>query len=98
MSPLLACILYTSWQNSQSASKVKSKYHLIKYKFVPILIHGDGVEFVDGDSLESLQLAPLLGTGKSLDSMFLMATWPYSVTHKVKKTMSELKTQAGCQF
>ena len=43
------------------------------------------MEFVDGDSLECLQLGPLLGTGKSMDSMFLMATWPYSVTHKLKK-------------
>ena len=43
------------------------------------------MEFVDGDSLECLQLGPLLGTGRSMDSMFLMATWPYSVTHKLKK-------------
>ena len=76
---------------SHTQCKVKCKHDLKKYKFVPLIIHGDGVEFVDQDSLESLQLGPLLGQGNSLDCLFLIATWPYSVTHKTKSSTARVE-------
>lgn len=49
---------------------------------IPLTIHGDGVEYVDGDSLEILSVGPLLGAGNSLDCMFMLAAFPYSCTVK----------------
>ena len=67
-----------------SKNKVLSKESLKKAKCIPVIIHGDGVEFVDNDSLEVLSVGPLLGTGDSMDCMFCIGAFPYSVTHKIK--------------
>ena len=53
---------------------------------MPIIIHGDGVEFLDTDSLEVQSFGPLLGTGDSLDCMFLMAAYPKSCAVKPSAT------------
>jgi hypothetical protein len=71
-------------------TKVTSKNSLKEAKCIPILIHGDGVEFVDSDSVEVLSAGPLLGTGDSMDCMFLIGTLPYSVTHKIKASGSRV--------
>jgi len=49
---------------------------------VPLILHGDGVEYVDTDSLEVLSFGPLLGTGDSLDCLFCFGVWPYSCNVK----------------
>ena len=37
---------------------------------VPLLVHGDGVEYLENDSLEVQSFGPLLGSGESLDCFF----------------------------
>jgi len=51
-------------------------------KVIPILVHGDGVEYIDGDSLEINSMGPLLGTGNSLDCLFTLSVFPYSCAVK----------------
>ena len=55
---------------------------------VPLLLHGDGVEYVGTDSLEVLSIGPLLATGDSLDVLYAFALWPYSCTVKSKTGQS----------
>ena len=59
-------------------NKVNSKEDCKSYKYIPFIVHGDGVEFVDDDSLEVFNMGPLLGTGDSMDCMFLSGVWPSS--------------------
>lgn len=54
---------------------------------IPLLIHGDGVEYLENDSLEVQSFGPLLTTsGNSLSSLFLMCAYPYSCTVKPPKS------------
>jgi len=49
---------------------------------VPLLVHGDGVEYLEDDSLEVQSFGPLLVSGDSFDCLFLMGAYPYSCTVK----------------
>jgi hypothetical protein len=54
---------------------------------IPLLIHGDGVEYLENDSLEVQSFGPLLTTsGNSLSTLFLMCAYPYSCTVKPPKS------------
>jgi hypothetical protein len=61
------------------------------FNTIPMILHGDGVEYVDGDSLEVLSIGPLLGTGHSMDCMFLLGAFPYSCTIKGQTWSEPLK-------
>lgn len=51
-------------------------------QFVPLFIHGDGVEYQDRDSLLTYSWGALLSSGSSQDSSLLLALWPKSCTIK----------------
>ena len=53
-----------------------------KSTYVPGYLHGDGVEFINGDSLMTYHWGTLLNTADSLSSCFLLAAWPKSATTK----------------
>jgi len=50
--------------------------------FIPLYIHGDGVEFQQRDSLMTYSWGSLLSEGASQDSTMLLACWPKSCTKK----------------
>ena len=56
---------------------------------IPLLVHGDGVEYLENDSLEVQSFGPLLATGDSLSTLFLMCAYPYSSTVKPPKSKSK---------
>ena len=47
---------------------------------IPLWLHGDGVEFVDGRSLMSLSFGSILNAGPSLDSSLLLFAFPKDCT------------------
>ena len=48
-----------------------------KDKAIPLLLHGDGVQFtMKNNSLLTVQFSPLLAKGWSWESIWLSATWP----------------------
>lgn len=49
---------------------------------VPLWIHGDGVQFADRDSLMTFSWGSVLSISNSMDSSFLLAAYPKSVTVK----------------
>lgn len=49
---------------------------------VPLWLHGDGVEFADRDSLQTYSWGSVLSMSSSMDSSFLLAAFPKSVTVK----------------
>jgi len=55
-----------------------------KTTYIPGYLHGDGVEFVNGDSLMVYHWGSLLNTAPSMTSCFLLAAWPKSCTTKAK--------------
>jgi hypothetical protein len=56
--------------------------------FLPLFIHGDGVEFSENDSLMTYSWGALLSAGSSQDTSLLLATWPKSCTY-AGNTMQE---------
>lgn len=62
---------------------------------IPLLIHGDGVEYLENDSLEVQSFGPLLGSASSFDTLFLMCAYPYSCTVKQARTTSPAKVDAS---
>ena len=56
---------------------------------IPFLVHGDGVEYLENDSLEVQSFGPLLATGDSLSTLFLMCAYPYSSTVKPPKSKTK---------
>ena len=53
---------------------------------IPLIVHGDGVEYLESDSLEVQSFGPLLSTGDSLSTLFLLCAYPYSCTVKPPKS------------
>ena len=48
-----------------------------KHKAIPLLLHGDGVQFtMKGNSLLTVQFMPLLAKGWAWETIWLCATWP----------------------
>ena len=56
---------------------------------IPLFIHGDGVEFVNGDSLMVYSWGSLLSAGSSQDTSLLAAVWPKNCTIDVKGQIEE---------
>ena len=48
----------------------------------PLPVHGDGVEYLEDDSLAAQSFGPLLASGDSFDCLFLMGAYPYSCAVK----------------
>jgi hypothetical protein len=54
---------------------------------IPLLVHGDGVEYLENDSLEVQSFGPLLNSsGDSFSTLFLLCAYPYSCTVKPPKS------------
>ena len=60
-----------------------------KEKWLPLFLHGDGVEYASGQSLMVVTIGSVLTTTNSQDSMFYLASWPKSCTASKKKGHSE---------
>ena len=52
--------------------------------FIPCFIHGDGVEYQNGDSLMVFHWGSLLSTQSSMQSSLLIGSWPKSCTATAK--------------
>jgi hypothetical protein len=56
---------------------------------IPLLVHGDGVEYLENGSLEVQSFGPSLATGESLFTLSLMCAYPCSSTVKPPKSKSK---------
>ena len=53
--------------------------------FVPLWVHGDGVQFQTNDSLLTIDWGGVLGVGSTIDTAIYTAAWPASVRAQTKR-------------
>ena len=69
-----------------------------KSTFIPLWVHGDGVEYSEDDSLLVFTFGSCLTTTNSMLAMFYLASFVKSVTATVKKSMELTPGRTSGQF